>query len=483
MEDRNNMHEYLKWRGDLTFEQDPFNIVDNLILAQMAYIDYDGIVPESRENPVPIGEVCRRYWEIHTEDEIRKRESFVKLSPFLLKPVSQSRRFEKMRLCGYTNYLSKKAEAQMSAVQFELEDGTVYVAFRGTDETLIGWKEDFNLSYMSRTEGQKLAVEYMKRHFGNTSLRLRVGGHSKGGNFAVFASSFSGPEVAAQISKVYSNDGPGFREEITTKPEYRQIMKRTINIIPQDSVIGRLLNAERNAIVVRSTRKGILQHDALSWEIMGNKFINTERSNDSIYLEKVLSGWLENVDDEARRIFVDQIFGILQPLGADTVKDMKEIGLKDVADAVQMVRGLSREQQTEMSDVLKKLVASSGRTFYEEMEQREGLLPEVFKKMNEFRERINEAKLTAEAAKIGVKAAAGLHPAEIPAAAEEAAEVEAEAAGEALEEAAAPEPASVVEPEKTTTYEKHVENARAALEAGISVKGREADDRDREDPQ
>ena len=492
MNDKNSMTEYLKWRGDLTFEQDPFNIVDNLILAQMAYIDYDGIVPETRENPVSISEVCRRYWEVHTEEEIRKRESFVKLSPFLLKPVAESRRFEKMRLSGYVNYLSKSSEAQMSAVQFELEDGTVYVAFRGTDETLIGWKEDFNLSYMSRTEGQKLAVEYMKRHFGDTDLRLRVGGHSKDGNFAVFASSFSGPEVSAQIQKVYSNDGPGFREEITSKPEYRQIMNRTINIIPQDSIIGRLLNAGRNAIVVRSNRKGIMQHDALSWEIMGNRFINTERSSDSIYLEKVLSGWLENVDDEARQIFVDQIFGILQTIGADTVKDMKEISIRDLTDAVQMVRGLSKDQQTEMSDVLKKLVASGGKAFYEEMEQREGIIPDIFKKLTDLREKVSEARMTAESVKLGVQAAAGILPEKkssdigdtLDARMTEAVENAARAAEEADEKDAentAHKPAEETEdPAEMPSVEQ---SARKALEEGIEIEGSRADDRDGEDPQ
>ena len=111
MNDKNSMTEYLKWRGDLTFEQDPFNIVDNLILAQMAYIDYDGIVPETRENPVSISEVCRRYWEVHTEEEIRKRESFVKLSPFFFFFVAESRRRVNMCLCGYVDYLSKRSDA------------------------------------------------------------------------------------------------------------------------------------------------------------------------------------------------------------------------------------------------------------------------------------------------------------------------------------------------------------------------------------
>ena len=460
MDDKSNMNEYLKWRGDLTFDKDPFNIVDNLILAQLAYVDYDGIVFESRDFPIPIADVCRRYWETHTEEEIRKRESFSKLSPFLLKPVAGSRRFGKTKMCGYVNFVNKSAEAQMSAVQFELEDGTVYVAFRGTDETLVGWKEDFNLSFMSMTEGQKLAAEYLKKNFSDTAMKLRVGGHSKGGNFAAFASSFAGDAIQKQILEVYCNDSPGFRDEVTSQPEYQQIIDRTINIIPQDSIIGRLLNAGRSAIVVKSSRKGIMQHDALSWEVLGNSFINTQRSSDSIYLEKVLSEWLENVDDAARQIFVDQIFGILQALGADTVKDMKDIGLRDLADAIQMVRGLPKDQQSEMSDVLKKLFASGGRAFYEEMEQKDGIVPDALKKLVELKGKISEAKKTAEYVRLGVQA------------------VRTQKAQQLVENETKAAPAEA-DSERAPSVE---ELARIALEKGIMIRDGKTDDTDGEDP-
>ena len=412
MDERNTMYDYLKWRGDLTFDQDPFNEVDNLILAQLAYVDYEEIVPETRENAVPISEVSLKYWEIHTEEEIRKRESFVKLSPFLLKPVAGSRRFEKTRLCGYVNYVSKRAEAQMSATQFELEDGTIYIAY-----------------------------------------------------FAVFASSFSGTEVRDQILKVYSNDAPGFREEIVAKPEYEQVMAMTVNIIPQDSVIGRLLNAGRDAIVVKSSKKGIMQHDALSWEIQGNHFIPARRSSDSLYLEKVLSGWLENVDDESRKFFVEQIFGVLQTLGADTMKDVRQITVKELGEAIQVLRGIPKEQQEEMAEVLKKLVASGSRAFYEEMEHKEGLLPDVFKKLSSIKERIGEARLAAEAARVGVQAASVPRLPENP---------DTEGRQEQTTASAAGQPASGTDP---------LELAKSLLDLGISIKGGESDDNDGEDPQ
>lgn len=375
----NTMRDYLNWRGDLTFAADPFNEVDNLILAQLSYVDYDGIVGEGRDDKISIVDVCEKYWQMHTEEEIKARESFVKLSPFLLKPVARSRRFSEMKLSGYVNYISKDREAQMSAVQFELEDGTTYVAFRGTDETIVGWKEDFNLSYMSRTEGQRLAVEYLEKCFKDTDLRLRVGGHSKGGNFAIFASAFAHPEVRKQIEAVYTNDGPGFREEITATKEYNEVLPKIRGIIPSYSIIGKLLSSGIKSKVVKSSGTGIMQHDALTWQIMGNRFQYTERANDSIFIENVFDDWIKNVDDEARRMFVDQVFSLLEAVGADTMKDVKTTSLSDLKEAFGMFRRIPKERQKEFSQVLTQLIRSGEKNFYGQIGDN-GEIPEIIRK-------------------------------------------------------------------------------------------------------
>lgn len=372
-----NMQDYLYWRGDIPFSTDPFNEVDNLILAQASYVDFDGIVPESGDDKIPIREVYNQYWLMHTKEEIMQRKSFVKLAPFLLEPLAESRRFGNMKLSGYVNHINKDTQAQMSAVRFELDDGSVYVAFRGTDETLVGWKEDFNLSFMSQTEGQRLAVEYMKANFSDTNLWLRVGGHSKGGNFAVYASAFSGDAVNRQIMEVYTNDGPGFRPEVTGTSEYRNILKKTISIVPRDSVIGWLLSSELTPRVVMSSATRIRQHDALTWQIKGNRFVKTEQSKESWMLEKTLSDWLVNVDDESRKIFVDQIFNILEATGADTMKDVRTATLSDLAEAFQAAINLPKDQQKEVSEVLTQLFKSGEKTFYEQLENIEGWIPRL----------------------------------------------------------------------------------------------------------
>ena len=371
----NTMYEYLSWRGDLTFEQDPFNEVDKLILAQMAYVDYDEIVPEDREKKIAISDVARLYWELHTVAEIKSRGSFVRMSPLLLEPVAKSRRFRRMTLTGYVNYVSKSAEAQMSAVQFELEDGTIYVAFRGTDETLVGWKEDFNLSFMPQTEGQRLAVEYMRFHFRDTNLRLRVGGHSKGGNFAIYASAFSGPEVERQIREIYTYDAPGFRDEVTETDEYRKILPKTTSIIPEDSVIGVLFGTG-----LEPSATGIMQHDALTWQVMGNRLVRKERSDDSLFVERVMTDWLSKVDDDSRKIFVDQIFGVLQSTGAYTMKDIWTANFKEILEAIQIARKLPKDEQKEINQVFTQLFRSGEKTFYEVIENAGGSIPEFVRR-------------------------------------------------------------------------------------------------------
>ena len=185
-----NIFDYLEWRGDIPFSTDPFNEVDNLVLAELAYTDFDGVVAPQGE-PVPVRAVRDRYFRLHTRAEVRGRRTFTGPAPLLLDPLADSVRYRDMRIAWYRNHVSVKESVQMAAVTLWPGDGTVYAAFRGTDNTLVGWKEDFTFSYLTETPGQRMAVEYLNERFRDGSLPIRVGGHSKGGNFAVYASVFA----------------------------------------------------------------------------------------------------------------------------------------------------------------------------------------------------------------------------------------------------------------------------------------------------
>ena len=234
-----NMLDYLDWRGDLSMTKDPFNEVDNLILAELSYIPFNEYMPKAgSDESVRLKDVGEAFFEDYTLEDTADNWN---KSPQVLKAAMKMNRFKKMKLRWFVDEFDQENEQQLSIVTFELEDGTAYVAFRGTDGTLIGWKEDFNMAYLFDTPGQKRAAEYMNEHFMNYDRPIRLGGHSKGGNFAMYAGMFCDPAVREKILTIYSNDGPGFHDEVMATDSYRAAKDKIVSIIPESSVVGLLL--------------------------------------------------------------------------------------------------------------------------------------------------------------------------------------------------------------------------------------------------
>ena len=207
-----NVLDYLEWRGDLSIQAAPFNEVDNLILSQLVYVDFEGIVPgEDSEEEISLMEASRIFWEKHTEEEILEKVSMTKSAPFLMREMARTRRFEKIRLSKYVNDISDEEQSQFSVVKVTMEDESIYIAFSGTDNTIVGWRENFNMGFLAETPGQLKAVSYLNRTVTEQDTVVRVGGHSKGGNLSVYASVKCNPQIQEKIVHVYSNDGPGFR--------------------------------------------------------------------------------------------------------------------------------------------------------------------------------------------------------------------------------------------------------------------------------
>ena len=299
-----NMLDYLDWRGDLSMAKDPFNEVDNLILAELSYIPFNQYMPgaDSGES-VLLKDVGKAFFEDHPLEE--SAEEWNK-SPQVLKLAMKMNRFKNMKLRWFVDEFDQENEQQLSTITFELEDGTAYVAFRGTDGTLIGWKEDFNMAYLFDTPGQKRAAEYLNEHFTNYDRPIRLGGHSKGGNFAMYAGMFCDPAVKEKVQEIYSNDGPGFHDEVMATDFYKETKDKIISIIPESSVVGLLLENQLNHILVKSTEDGFKQHDPLSWRVKRTKFVRApELSSSSALLDTTLTQWLGTLDIKERKIFVD----------------------------------------------------------------------------------------------------------------------------------------------------------------------------------
>lgn len=314
-----NVFDYLQWRGDLTLKQSEFNGIDNLILSRFSYFPFDKIIKENEETTIE--ELSNRF----KKQDIDKLPILWKDDIELFPLMGKSKRFGEMLATKYINKIEKEQEKQFSAITILMPDDTIYISFRGTDTTIIGWKEDFNMSFKSHVGSQICAKEYLEmiaKEYPNKKIRL--GGHSKGGNIAIYASAFVSKEIKNRIINVYNNDGPGFCEDIIETSEYQEIIPKTHTYIPQSSIIGRLMNHKEDYTIVKSTQKGIMQHDLYTWQILGKKFITVkELTNRSEFIDKTIKDWIENIEPTKREQVIDVLFEILSKTDAQTIEDLK----------------------------------------------------------------------------------------------------------------------------------------------------------------
>ncbi len=374
-----DIQDYLEWRGDIPFSADPFNEVDNLILAELAYTDFTGTVPADGRR-TSLTAVHRDFFARHSREEIEKNENPIFRTPLLMDGMVTGKRFADTMIADYVDILDEDMVIQMSAVTFILNDGPAYIAFRGTDNTVVGWKEDLRMSYQRETPGQKEAVRYLNRIGKKLRRPLIVGGHSKGGNFAIYAAAFCDRSVQDKIITVYSNDGQGFRHEVTESEGYRRIIPRVISIMPDSSVIGLLLsNKAEKTVMVHSSAKGLEQHDGLTWQVRRNRFVPAEQSDFSIFIRDIQKDWLSKIDDDSRESFVESLFSMLEATGADTFGKMGEKKLRSIERMLSAGQGLPKERQQDFIRVVGELVQSGGQIMKKSLDE---LKKEIEERLN-----------------------------------------------------------------------------------------------------
>lgn len=314
-----NVCDYVKWRGDLSLEQSEFNEIDNLILSRFSYFPFDNIIKENEI--VTIKELSERF----KKQDVSKLPILWKDDVDLFPLMGESKRYGEMYATKYINKIDVEQEKQFSAITILMPDNTIFVSYRGTDNTIVGWKEDLNMSFKSHIASQISAKKYLEmiaKEYPNK--KIRIGGHSKGGNIAVYAATFVSNEIKDRIINVYNNDGPGFCDDVIETPEYQEMIKKVHTYIPQSSVIGRLMNHREKYTVIESVQKGIMQHDLYSWEVLGKAFVTLEEvTNESEFVDKTIKEWLENVEPAKREQVIDVVFDILNTTDAQTMKELK----------------------------------------------------------------------------------------------------------------------------------------------------------------
>ena len=314
-----SMLDYIAWRGDLSFSSSAPNEVDALIFSTLSYIPFRGSVERNPEKPVLLRQAAREFFDIPDPEGYIRTQNDLEL----LKAAGESQRFGNIRIAEYRKIFIKERDTQFAAVTFLLDDGSIFISFRGTDNTLVGWKEDFSMCFRREIPSQKLAKQYLQDVLMDHSGPVRVSGHSKGGNVAVYAVSQSVPVIRERILKVYNQDGPGFSEAFLEDPGYRQILPILHTQVPQSSVIGMILNRAEPIAIVKSNQSGIMQHDPFSWEVQGNRLVAVDSlSGNSIFLQLTIKNWLLGMDMETRVRMVDMLFDLLTSGDVEVTGDL-----------------------------------------------------------------------------------------------------------------------------------------------------------------
>lgn len=355
-----NLADYIAWRGDLPFTSAPLCEVDNLLFSLIAYIDWDGVVPPPDKGRITLREAAKEYFFTHDPEKPHPLGLIVPAEIItLFRAMADTPRYRSVELCGYVNEISAEQEKQFSAITLRLFEDACFVAFRGTDDTIVGWREDFNLSFLDEVPSQCRAVEYLDALDLPPEADLYVGGHSKGGNLAVWGAVHATKAIKSRIRRVFSNDGPGFSEGMTDSAAYREIADRLTFLLPEDSLVGLLLEHDEGYEVIKSARRGLYQHDGMSWEVMGDRFVRTDGlSRRGIRTDTVIRNRIAAMSREEKETLVRLIFDVLDSTGAKTLTDLRRGSFRTVAALVRSVADLSREEQETGLYLLRKLLSA-----------------------------------------------------------------------------------------------------------------------------
>lgn len=319
-----NIIDYMDWRGDVTFEQVGLNEIDGLIFSQLAYIPFDGLLENGFSEYRTLYDLGRDFFDTFPEEDIENWTDLLRNCCTVLKKMMEVERFKNLLLCNYCSEFDPEQSKQFAAITINLFGENCYVAFRGTDDSLAGWEEDFKACYMMPVPAQAKAAEYVRYVLDNFDGKIYIGGHSKGGNLAVYASMVEGYKDKNRILRVQNYDGPGFLQEYIESEEYISMSKLVDNYTPKASIVGMIMFREDENIIVESSEKGFMQHAAISWQVLGGHFVTADcYENFSMVFSKANKNWINEISMEERELFIEITFKVLR-MGFDTVTGLKE---------------------------------------------------------------------------------------------------------------------------------------------------------------
>ena len=321
------IYEYIKQYGDKTFEEKEFNEIDNILFSTIIYLDFSNITEE--ENTLEkIGQIIIK----------NTKESYLKEELECLKQMIKQNRYKNVQVENYM-YIGDKKE-QFGAITFKVNKKLKYISFEGTDTLISGWKEDFQLAYMYKTQSQLHAIQYLKKSIKLFGPKIIVGGHSKGGNLALVSAMEQNIIKQLKIKKIYNNDGPGLRLKQFKSLKHRIIQKKYTHIVPHNSIVGMLLR-NNNYKIVKSNKKAPFSHYPITWMIEEDRLKETNLNSKSKELELSIIEWLNNHNDEQRKIMIENVFKIFDKCNITNTQELKKI--KSIIKIIKELKNIDKE--------------------------------------------------------------------------------------------------------------------------------------------
>lgn len=369
-----NIIDYMDWRGDILMKHSALNEVDGLIFSQFAYVPFDGLIENGFKEYRTIEELGKHFFEVHPQEEIDTWTELLKSSCSVLRKMIEVPRFKDLRVFNYCSEFEPEISKQFAAITIEIDRNTLYVAFRGTDDSLAGWEEDFKACYMMPVAAQQRASEYLKEIFEKTTAKVYLGGHSKGGNLAVYAAMKEGSHNKKRVIRVQNYDGPGFLQEFVESPEYKKMMPLTDNYNPRASIVGLIMFRGDDYTVVESSEKGLMQHTGISWQVFGNHFVKADGFDKfCLVFSKANKTWINEIEQEKREMFIEIVFGILKD-GFDTVTGLKDGFFSTAASIIKSYNGVDKDTRRMARKILGQVIRLSTASYKETKKEQKILI-------------------------------------------------------------------------------------------------------------
>ncbi|MBS7108915.1 MAG: DUF2974 domain-containing protein [Streptococcus sp.] len=377
--------DYLEKVENLAFDQEPLNILDKVCINEIGYLTYEKwLTASDLKKPINLHDFAEGK-ELNPDYSFMVTKERVELA----EAIVRSRRFASLSLSNYRSVLDKEVEKQFAAMIFSLSELDYHqLVFRGTDDSVIGWKEDFQLTYSREIPAHRSAMTFLEDHLPNLSGRITVSGHSKGGNLALYSAVQSSTSLREKIAELLLLDSPGLMKSLLEKPSYQELKAKMIVIRPQDSVVGVMLYWDRPAQLVAAEGIGFAQHNALTWEVdlTTNDFAYEDQPTDlSQRLEETFQEWIETLPNQELKQVCDLVFDTILDSGIESLNDIGIQALPQIGQMLQEFGNLSDKQKKVLQDGFNQLLWIFWKSGNKKSTLPKLELPDFIKKLSELR--------------------------------------------------------------------------------------------------